>query len=63
VKVGSAACNTATNFVISSDRFSEATDSDHFPLGPVVGGVVGGVGGLAILGAIARYCYMQYCGK
>jgi len=45
---------------LSESNFDEAGDSDHFPLGPVVGGTVGGVGGLVILVAVAKLCYNRY---
>lgn len=58
----SCATAAASGFAIAPTRFNEATDDDHFPLGPVVGGVVGGVGGLAILGALARFCFQRFKG-
>lgn len=60
VQLGAAACGSATKFAISSTRFAEATSEDHFPLGPVVGGVVGGVGGLALIGALIKVCFDRY---
>ena len=45
---------------MSNDQFAEADSGDHFPLGPVVGGVVGGVGGLAIIGVLLKLCYSRY---
>lgn len=59
VQVG-ASCNAAANFAINATRFEEATEEDHFPLGPVLGGALGGLGFLAIIAALIRFCYKKY---
>lgn len=60
LRTGTACAADSSGFAITESRFAVADDSDHFPLGPVVGGAVGGAAGLAIILAVARYCWTRY---